>query len=133
MKIFLDTANIQEIKEAAQMGIIDGITTNPTLLAKESGKGLQAIASEIIHLVDGPISLEVISQKAEEMLEEGKRLYDLSHKHVVIKVPMCEEGLLIYEKLLRKELYTGLLSICWITFFTFPNICGIVRSEFVQT
>ncbi|MCE5223386.1 fructose-6-phosphate aldolase [bacterium] len=93
MKIFLDTANIQEIKEAAQMGIIDGITTNPTLLAKESGKELQMIASEIIHLVDGPISLEVLSQKAEEMLEEGKRLFDISHKHVVIKVPMCEEGL----------------------------------------
>ena len=93
MKIFLDTANIQEIKEAAQMGIIDGITTNPTLLAKESGKDLQAIASEIIRLVDGPISLEVVSQKAEEMLEEGKKLFELSKKHVVIKVPMCEEGL----------------------------------------
>lgn len=93
MKIFLDTANILEIKEAAQMGIIDGITTNPTLLAKESGKDLQAIASEIIRLVDGPISLEVVSQKAEEMLEEGKKLFELSKKHVVIKVPMCEEGL----------------------------------------
>lgn len=93
MKIFLDTANINEIKEAVEMGMVDGVTTNPTLMAKESGRKLDDIIREICKIVDGPVSVEVVSNKAEEMFQEGKKLFSLSPKNIVIKIPMCEEGL----------------------------------------
>lgn len=93
MKIFLDTANISEIKEACSMGMVDGITTNPTLMAKESGRKLEDIIHEICKIVDGPVSVEALSNQAEEMFQEGKKLYAISPKNVVIKIPMCEEGL----------------------------------------
>lgn len=93
MKIFLDTANFEEIKQAVEWGIIDGITTNPSLLKKESGKDLKEIICAITDLVKGPVSVEVNGIKAEEMVEEGKHYYAWDPKHIVIKVPMCEEGL----------------------------------------
>lgn len=93
MKIFLDTANINEIREAATLGIIDGVTTNPTLMAKESDRKLEDIVHEICKIVDGPVSVEALSPLAEDMFTEGKKLYAMSPKNVVIKVPMCEEGL----------------------------------------
>jgi transaldolase len=91
MKIFIDTANVDEIRKAAEFGVIDGVTTNPSLIAKE-GRELKEVVEEICSIVDGPISAEVISLKTEKMVEEGKELSKL-HKNIVIKIPMCEEGL----------------------------------------
>lgn len=91
MKIFIDTANIEEIKKAAELGIVSGVTTNPSLIAKEGRKFVDVIA-EITEIVDGPISAEVISPIAEEMVEEAKELCKI-HKNIVIKIPVCEEGL----------------------------------------
>lgn len=91
MKFFLDTANIDEIREAASLGLVDGVTTNPSLVAKE-GKTLQEIAREIFEVVDGPISLEVVSTEAERMLEEARGLAAL-HPNVVVKLPMIRDGL----------------------------------------
>jgi transaldolase len=93
MKIFLDTANISEIKEAVSMGMVDGVTTNPSLMARESGRKLEDIIHEICKIVDGPVSVEALSNQAEEMFQEGKKLYAISPKNIVIKIPMCEEGL----------------------------------------
>ncbi len=92
MKFFLDTANLDEIKRIASMGILDGVTTNPSLVAKESGKPFEQIIEEICAIVDGPISAEVISLEAPGMLEEGRKLAKI-HKNVVIKVPLIGEGL----------------------------------------
>ena len=92
MKFFLDTANLDEIRRIASMGILDGVTTNPSLVAKESGKPFEQIIEEICAIVDGPISAEVISLEASGMLEEGRKLAKI-HKNVVIKVPLIGEGL----------------------------------------
>jgi transaldolase len=91
MKIFIDTANIEEIRLAASWGILDGVTTNPTLMAK-TGKGFDEVAKEIIKIVDGPISLEAISQDTEGIVKESRRLSKI-HKNVVVKVPVTKEGL----------------------------------------
>lgn len=91
MKIFIDTANIEEIKEAAKLGVLSGVTTNPSLIAKE-GRKFEDVISEIVTLVDGPISAEVLSPKAEDMVAEAKALTKI-HKNIVIKIPICEEGL----------------------------------------
>lgn len=91
MKIFLDTASLSEIREAAALGVVDGITTNPSLLAKESGDP-EKILVEICNLVDGPISAEVVATKADEMVKEGRHLASL-HKNIVVKIPCIAEGL----------------------------------------
>ncbi|MDA2933808.1 fructose-6-phosphate aldolase [Acidobacteria bacterium AH-259-D05] len=91
MKFFLDTANIEEIRQGVSLGIVDGITTNPSLVAKE-GRDLEDIAKEICDLVDGPISLEVVSTESGEMIEEARRLSRI-HENVVVKIPMIQEGL----------------------------------------
>lgn len=91
MKIFLDTANVEHIKEANSWGIIDGVTTNPTLIARE-GRDFREVVEEICNIVDGPISAEVVSMKSEEMVEEAKELAKI-HKNIVIKVPLMPEGL----------------------------------------
>ena len=91
MKIFIDTANVNEIKEAATWGILDGVTTNPSLIAKE-GRDLKEVIEEICSIVDGPISAEVISLECNKMVEEALELVKL-HKNIVIKIPMCIEGL----------------------------------------
>jgi transaldolase len=91
MKIFIDTAEIKEIREAHTWGIIDGVTTNPSLVAK-SGRSLESVIQEICSIVDGPISAEVVSVDAPGMIEEGKRLAAI-HPNVVVKVPMIPEGL----------------------------------------
>lgn len=92
MKFFLDTANLDEIRRIASMGILDGVTTNPSLIAKESGKPFEQIIQEICAIVDGPISAEVISLEAVGMLEEGRKLAKI-HRNVVVKVPLTAEGL----------------------------------------
>lgn len=91
MKIFLDTASLKEIKEAASLGVVDGVTTNPTLLAKESGDP-EAILVEICNTVDGPISAEVLATAAAGMIRDGRHVASL-HKNIVIKIPCIAEGL----------------------------------------
>src|SRR6476660_4916115 len=91
MKIFIDSADIAEIKEAAAMGILDGCTTNPSLLAKV-GRKIETAIPEICEVVDGPVSAEVVATTYEEMLKEGRSLAKL-HKNVVVKVPFISDGL----------------------------------------
>ena len=91
MKIFIDTANIEQIKEVNSWGILDGVTTNPSLIAKEK-KDFATIVNEICEVVDGPISVEVISLKSDGMFAEGMKLAAVN-ENIVIKVPMTEEGL----------------------------------------
>jgi transaldolase len=91
MKIFIDTANVDEIREANAWGIVDGVTTNPSLVSK-TGSTLEAVIEEICTIVDGPISAEVVSVDAKGMVEEGERLAAI-HPNVVVKVPMIPEGL----------------------------------------
>jgi len=91
MKFFIDTANLDEIKEGVSLGLVDGVTTNPTLIARED-KPFEEIIADICAVVDGPVSAEVVSLDAEGMVEEGKKLAAISDK-VVIKLPMTTEGL----------------------------------------
>ncbi len=91
MKFFLDTANIEEIRQGVSLGLVDGITTNPSLIAKE-GRNLEEVAKEICELVDGPVSLEVVSTNSAEIIEEARHLAKI-HKNVVVKIPMIREGL----------------------------------------
>jgi transaldolase len=92
MKFFIDTANIAEIKRINEWGILDGVTTNPSLIAKESGKPFEAIIEEICAIVNGPISAEVIALDAPNMIREGRLLAKI-HPNVVVKVPLTAEGL----------------------------------------
>ncbi len=91
MKFFIDTANIDEIKNGISLGMVDGVTTNPSLIAKEK-KGFEEIVKKILELVDGPVSLEVVSMDVQGMVREGKKLAKLGD-NAVIKVPMTTEGL----------------------------------------
>lgn len=91
MKIFIDTANIKEIKEAISLGVIDGVTTNPTLIAKEK-RPAQDLLKEICALVSGPVSAEVISLEAEGMVAEARQLAKIA-ENIVIKIPLIKEGL----------------------------------------
>ncbi len=94
MKFFIDTANLAQIREAHDLGVLDGVTTNPSLMAKEGIKGTQAILDHykaICEIVDGPISAEVLGTDYEEMLREGKAFAAL-HENIVVKVPMTRDG-----------------------------------------
>ncbi len=91
MKFFIDTANIKEIKEAAALGVLDGVTTNPSLVAKE-GKEFIPLLKEICSIVDGPISAEVVAMDVDGILKEGRELAKL-HKNIVVKVPLIKDGL----------------------------------------
>ena len=91
MKLFIDTANIDEIREINEWGILSGVTTNPSLIAKE-GRVFRDVINEIVQIVDGPISAEVISLDAEGMVREARELAKI-HKNIVIKIPITEEGL----------------------------------------
>jgi transaldolase len=91
MKFFIDTANIDEIKEAAKMGMADGVTTNPSLISKE-GRDFEEVIKEICEIVDGPISAEVISTDTEGMLKEARHLAGI-HDNIVVKIPMTVDGL----------------------------------------
>ena len=105
MKIFIDTADLNEIKEIASWGIIDGVTTNPTLMMK-SGRSFNEIIKEIFNLVDGPISLEAVSENSKDMVKEAKgivaKIPQKYRKNVTIKIPMSPEGLKAV-KILKKE------------------------------
>ena len=91
MKFFIDTANIDEIKEAAALGVLDGVTTNPSLVSKE-GKDFRKLLDEILKIVDGPVSAEVIATDYQAILKEGRDLASI-HKNIVVKVPLIKEGL----------------------------------------
>jgi transaldolase len=97
MKIYLDTASVKEIHEAASFGLIDGVTTNPSLVAKE-GRSFKDVIHEICSLVDGPISAEVVSVEADAMIKEGRELAKI-HKNIVVKIPLIPEGLKATKKL----------------------------------
>jgi transaldolase len=91
MKFYLDTASVKEIQEAASLGLLDGVTTNPSLVAKE-GRVFREVLLEICEIVDGPISAEVVSIEADAMVKEGRELAKI-HKNIVVKVPLIAEGL----------------------------------------
>lgn len=91
MKFYLDTASVKEIQEAASLGLLDGVTTNPSLVAKE-GRVFREVLVEICNIVDGPISAEVVSIEADAMVKEGRELAKI-HKNIVVKVPLIAEGL----------------------------------------
>jgi transaldolase len=91
MKIFIDTANLDDIREAAKLGILDGVTTNPTLVSREEGK-FEDIIKGICEIVDGPISAETVSLDTEGIVKEGRTLHKI-HKNIVVKVPITTEGL----------------------------------------
>jgi transaldolase len=91
MKFFIDTANVKEIREAASFGVVDGVTTNPSLIAKE-GRDFKQVIAEICEIVDGPISAEAVSLEADKMVVEGLELAKL-HKNIVVKLPMTKDGL----------------------------------------
>ncbi len=111
MQFFIDTANISEIKRINAWGILDGVTTNPSLIAKESGKPFEAIIEEICGIVDGPISAEVISMEAPEMIQEGKKLAKI-HKNVVVKLPLIPEGLKACKALSAEGIKTN-VTLCF--------------------
>jgi transaldolase (EC 2.2.1.2) len=97
MQFFLDTGNVDEIKQALEWGILDGVTTNPTLIAK-TGRPFLEVAKEILNLVDGPVSLETVSRDAKGMVEEGRKLAELGD-NVVVKIPMTPEGMIAVQEL----------------------------------
>ncbi|MBE6887877.1 MAG: fructose-6-phosphate aldolase [Oscillospiraceae bacterium] len=109
MKLFIDTANVEEIRKANDLGVICGVTTNPSLIAKE-GKVFEDVVKEITTIVDGPISAEVISLESEKMVEEALELAKI-HPNIVIKLPMCLEGLKAVKILSSKGIKTNVTLI----------------------
>ena len=105
MKFFIDTANIDEIKEAHRMGMVDGVTTNPSLIAKE-GRDFEEIIKEICQLVDGPISAEVISIDTQGMIKEARDLAKI-HDNIVVKIPMTVDGLKATRQLSEEGIKTN--------------------------
>lgn len=109
MKIFLDTASIESIKKFVDMGIVDGITTNPTLISREKGHP-EDIMREIVKIVKGPVNLEVVATKTEEMVEEGLRLKKFG-ENVIVKVPMTSDGLKAARTLAENKIKTNVTLI----------------------
>ena len=109
MKLFIDTANVEEIRKANDLGVICGVTTNPSLIAKE-GRIFEEVVKEITSIVDGPISAEVISLESEKMVEEALELVKI-HPNIVIKLPMCIEGLKAVKILASKGIKTNVTLI----------------------
>jgi transaldolase len=112
MQIFIDTANVKEIKEAASLGLIDGVTTNPTLIARENRPG-KGILEEICSLVSGPVSAEVISLDASGMVKEARELATIA-KNIVIKVPLIKEGIKAVRQLSQEGIKTN-VTLCFST------------------
>ena len=110
MKIFIDTANVKEIKEAVSMGLIDGVTTNPTLIAREKVASVDLLR-EICALVEGPVNAEVISLDAEGMVKEARQLVTIA-KNIVVKVPLMKEGLKAVRILSREGIKTN-VTLCF--------------------
>lgn len=110
MKIFIDSANIDEIREAAAMGLADGVTTNPSLVAK-TGRTLREVIKDICEIVDGPISAEVTAVDAEGIVKEGKELASI-HPNIVVKVPLIAEGLKAVRRLRDKDIKVN-VTLCF--------------------
>ncbi|MGI8960984.1 MAG: fructose-6-phosphate aldolase [Bryobacteraceae bacterium] len=110
MKFFLDTANLEELKKGAAWGIVDGVTTNPTLIAKE-GVPIEDQVRKICDIIDGDISAEVVSTKSKEMIEEGRRLSKI-HKNIVVKVPLIPEGIVAVSALSKEGIRTN-VTLCF--------------------
>jgi transaldolase len=110
MKFFIDTANINEIKEAAALGILDGVTTNPSLVSKE-GKDFRKLLDEILAIVDGPVSAEVISTDYDGIIKEAHEMAKI-HKNIVIKVPLIKEGLKAVRTLSSENINTN-VTLCF--------------------
>lgn len=110
MKFFIDTANINEIKEAAAMGILDGVTTNPSLVSKE-GKDFKTLLNEILKIVDGPVSAEVVSTDMKGILKEADELSAI-HPNIVVKVPLIKEGIKAVKTLSDKGIKTN-VTLCF--------------------
>jgi transaldolase len=110
MKFFIDTADIKEIRTAYDMGCVDGVTTNPSLLAK-AGRGLEETIREICSIVDGPVSAECVSEKADELVKEGRGLAKI-HDNVVVKVPMGVEGMKAVKTLTAEGIKTN-VTLCF--------------------
>jgi transaldolase len=110
MKFFIDTANIDEIKEAAAMGILDGVTTNPSLVSKE-GKDFKTLLNEILKIVDGPVSAEVVSTDMAGILKEADELSSI-HPNIVVKVPLIKEGIKAVKALSDKGIKTN-VTLCF--------------------
>ena len=113
MKLFIDTANVEEIKLANDLGVICGVTTNPSLIAKE-GRDYKEVVTEIAAIVEGPISAEVLSLKSGAMIQEAKELAKI-HPNIVIKIPMCEEGLKATKALTKLGIKTNVTLIFSVT------------------
>lgn len=111
MQLYLDTANLDEIREAASWGVLSGVTTNPTLIAREKGADFQSTISQIAELVNGPISAETISLDAEGMLREGLE-YAAWHPNVIIKVPSTTDGLKAVHQLAKRGIRTN-VTLCF--------------------
>jgi transaldolase len=112
MQIFLDTASITEIREAASWGILSGVTTNPSLMAKEKGSDFKTTIQEIAELVDGPISAETVSLDADGMVREGHEYYQWNTERVIIKVPSTTEGLKAVYRLAKDGIRTN-VTLCF--------------------
>ena len=110
MKIFLDTANLEELRAGAKWGIVDGVTTNPSLIAKE-GKPIKEQIAAICDIVDGPISAEVVSTEAKAMIEEGRGLSKI-HKNVVVKLPLIRDGIEACSALSKEGIRTN-VTLCF--------------------
>ena len=106
MKLFIDTANIKEILEVAEWGVLEGVTTNPSLVAKEGNVELESVIKEIAGIVDGPISAEVVAEDAITMVWQAEELAAL-HENIVVKIPMTEEGLIAIRLLKEKGIRTN--------------------------
>ena len=105
MKLFIDTANIEEIRKASELGIVKGVTTNPSLIAKE-GRKLEDVIKEIVSLVDGPISAEVDEGPADHMVSQARELAKI-HKNIVIKLPMTADGIRACSILTKEGIHTN--------------------------
>lgn len=110
MKFFIDTANIDEIKKANALGMVDGVTTNPTLVSRE-GRDFEELIREICDVVDGPVSAEVVSLDAEGMVKEATQLANLAD-NIVVKIPLIEEGLKAVKILTQEEIKTN-VTLCF--------------------
>jgi transaldolase len=109
MKFFIDTANVEEIKKAWELGVIDGVTTNPSLISKEKREPI-GLLKEICSIVDGPISAEAVSLKADEMVKEAEELAKI-HENIVVKIPMTEDGLRAVKRLSAEGIKTNVTLI----------------------
>jgi len=127
VKLFIDTANVDEIREVASWGVLQGVTTNPSLVAKE-GRDFKQVLREILSLVNGPVSAEVVSLTADEMVEEARQYYEM-HPNIVIKLPTTEEGLKACARLSAKGVK------CNLTLVFTPNqalLCARAGAAYVS-